>query len=194
MDSYGSQSTTSRVTSAKSWLSVTLLHHCSAKWNNFLFQVIILHCTATLGRVYPGLTWWILIWILIQVPDQLLNLLTCSLAHYHWSVFLFQVLKWHNKVAEIQIVVYTYICSCKSDQWVAWQERHNFSVSLISSSVGGLWRSSYPAGPDMDSNNHMDHWRSESVTVASWSKTLLQIFFPILKTFLMSRVLFHQSY
>ena len=46
---------------------------------------MILHCKAILSPGQPGLTKWILLWIMPLVQDYSLDLLTCSPVRYHWA-------------------------------------------------------------------------------------------------------------
>ena len=53
---------------------------------------MILHCKVFIetiwpGQWQPGLMRWILIWIMPQVQDRLLDLLTCNPARYHCTTY-----------------------------------------------------------------------------------------------------------
>ena len=47
------------------------------------FRPLFCTCNSILGREQPGLTGWILLWIMTLVQDRSLDLLTSSPAHYH---------------------------------------------------------------------------------------------------------------
>ena len=54
------------------------------KW--MMFQDMILHCKALIGRGQYGLMRWNLLWIMPLVQDQSLNLLTSSPESYHCTM------------------------------------------------------------------------------------------------------------
>ena len=57
-----------------------------------MFWVTILHCKAILG--HPRLMRWILVWMIPQVQDRSLDLVTCSPTHYYCiTIALFIVIK-----------------------------------------------------------------------------------------------------
>ena len=59
----------------------TVILEYQIKW--MVFQATILHCKAILGRGRPGLMRWILVWIMPQMQDCSLDLLTSSPLRYH---------------------------------------------------------------------------------------------------------------
>ena len=78
----------------------------------------MLHCRAILGRGHPGLMRGNLVWIIPQVQDWLLDLVTCRPVHYPCAMIAL-----HKKRCRSSLASYTYTNSPVSQPFIAEQSR-----------------------------------------------------------------------